>query len=41
MLRPAGLAVFAVVALPWFALMQHRYPGFFDYFTSPITSMTS
>jgi len=32
LLHPAGLAVFAVVALPWFVLMQHRYPGFFDYF---------
>ena len=32
LLHPAGLAVFAVVALPWFALMQHRDPGFFDYF---------
>jgi 4-amino-4-deoxy-L-arabinose transferase-like glycosyltransferase len=27
-----GLAVFAVVMLPWFVAMQQRYPGFFDYF---------
>jgi len=32
LLHPLGLAVFALVALPWFALMQWRYPGFFDYF---------
>lgn len=32
LLHPAGLAVFAVLALPWFALMQLRYPAFFDYF---------
>jgi 4-amino-4-deoxy-L-arabinose transferase-like glycosyltransferase len=30
--HPAGLAVFAVIALPWMGLMQQRYPGFFDYF---------
>lgn len=31
-LHPAGLAAFAVIALPWMLLMQQRYPGFFDYF---------
>lgn len=31
-LHPAGLAVFGAIALPWMALMQQRYPGFFDYF---------
>ncbi|AHV93341.1 ArnT family glycosyltransferase [Bordetella holmesii] len=29
---PPALAAFAVVALPWFAYMQVRYPGFFHYF---------
>lgn len=32
LLHPLGLAVFAAVALPWFVLMQLRYPAFFDYF---------
>ncbi|HEX6707724.1 MAG TPA: glycosyltransferase family 39 protein [Albitalea sp.] len=32
LLHPLGLAVFAALALPWFVLMQQRYPGFFDYF---------
>ena len=32
LLHPAGLGLFAALALPWFALMQLRYPGFFDYF---------
>lgn len=32
LLHPGGLAVFAAVALPWFVLMQIRFPGFFDYF---------
>ncbi|MEK8049108.1 glycosyltransferase family 39 protein [Ideonella sp. DXS22W] len=32
LLHPAGLAVFAVIALPWFVAMQQRFPGFFDYF---------
>ena len=32
LLHPAGIAVFALVALPWFVLMQLRYPGFYDYF---------
>lgn len=32
LLHPAGLAVFALIAAPWFVLMQMRYPGFVDYF---------
>ncbi len=32
LLHPLGLLLFAALALPWFALMQLRYPGFFDYF---------
>ena len=32
LLHPAGLAVFAAVALPWLWAMQQRYPDFFDYF---------
>ena len=32
LLHPAALALFALIALPWFVLMQQRYPGFFDYF---------
>jgi 4-amino-4-deoxy-L-arabinose transferase-like glycosyltransferase len=32
LLHPLGLAVFALVGLPWFIAMQSRYPGFFDYF---------
>src|SRR5262245_11937801 len=27
-----GMALFAVIGLPWFLLMQARYPGFFEYF---------
>jgi 4-amino-4-deoxy-L-arabinose transferase-like glycosyltransferase len=27
-----GLALFAVIGLPWFLLVQARYPGFFEYF---------
>ena len=27
-----GLALFGIVAAPWFLLMQARYPGFFEYF---------
>src|SRR5262245_11243113 len=27
-----GVALFAVLGLPWFLLMQARYPGFFAYF---------
>ena len=32
LLHPFGLLLFALIALPWFVLMQQRYPGFFDYF---------
>ena len=32
LLHPLGLLLFAAMALPWFVLMQLRYPGFFDYF---------
>jgi 4-amino-4-deoxy-L-arabinose transferase-like glycosyltransferase len=32
LLHPAGLAVFAAVALPWLMAMQLRFPAFFDYF---------
>jgi 4-amino-4-deoxy-L-arabinose transferase-like glycosyltransferase len=32
LLHPFGLLLFVALALPWFALMQLRYPGFFDYF---------
>ena len=31
-LHPLALAVFAVVALPWFVAMQLHHDGFFDYF---------
>ncbi|HEY2928775.1 glycosyltransferase family 39 protein [Piscinibacter sp.] len=31
LVHPLALLVFVAVALPWFALMQQRYPGFFDY----------
>jgi 4-amino-4-deoxy-L-arabinose transferase-like glycosyltransferase len=27
-----GLALFLLIAAPWFVAMQMRYPGFFDYF---------
>lgn len=27
-----GVLVFLLLGLPWFLLMQQRYPGFFDYF---------
>ena len=27
-----GLALFAAIAVPWFALMEVRHPGFLDYF---------
>jgi 4-amino-4-deoxy-L-arabinose transferase-like glycosyltransferase len=27
-----GVVLFALIAVPWFALMEARYPGFFDYF---------
>ena len=29
---PVGSLVFLALGLPWFVLMQHFYPGFFDYF---------
>jgi 4-amino-4-deoxy-L-arabinose transferase-like glycosyltransferase len=32
LLHPFGVLLFAAIALPWMLLMQHRYPGFFDYF---------
>lgn len=32
LLWPPALLVFAAVAVPWFVLMQVRYPGFYDYF---------
>ncbi len=32
LLHPLGLLGFVLVAAPWFATMQSRYPGFFDYF---------
>lgn len=32
LLHPLGLLTFALIALPWFWVMQQRYPGFFDYF---------
>ena len=32
LLHPLGLLAFALVGLPWFVVMQQRYPGFFDYF---------
>jgi len=31
LLHPAGVLVFAAIALPWFFEMQRRYPGFLDY----------
>ena len=34
----AGLALFAAIAVPWFALMEARHPGFLDYSSSTITS---
>lgn len=32
LLSPIPLAVFAVTAVPWFAVMQYRYPDFLHYF---------
>jgi 4-amino-4-deoxy-L-arabinose transferase-like glycosyltransferase len=32
LLHPAGLAVFMLIAAPWFVSMQLRFSGFFDYF---------
>ncbi|PZP32870.1 MAG: glycosyl transferase [Roseateles depolymerans] len=31
-LHPLGLALFALIALPWFLAMQQQFPAFFDYF---------
>lgn len=28
---PSGLALFALITVPWFAVVQSRYPGFMDY----------
>ena len=32
LLHPWGLCAFALIGLPWFVVMQLRFPGFFDYF---------
>jgi 4-amino-4-deoxy-L-arabinose transferase-like glycosyltransferase len=32
LLHPLGPIAFALVAAPWFVMVQQRYPGFFDYF---------
>jgi hypothetical protein len=32
LLHPAGWLLFVVLALPWFIVMQQRFPAFFDYF---------
>lgn len=32
LVHPLGPALFALVAVPWFAAMQARYPGFAEYF---------
>jgi 4-amino-4-deoxy-L-arabinose transferase-like glycosyltransferase len=32
LLHPLGIAAFALIAVPWFATMQARYPGYFEYF---------
>mgnify|MGYP002075699001 FL=1 len=32
MLHPLALLVFAAIAMPWFAAMAGRFPGFLDYF---------
>lgn len=32
LLHPLPLALFALIVLPWHAWMEHRYPGFFDYY---------
>ena len=32
LLSPVPLLLFAVTAVPWFAVMQYRYPDFLDYF---------
>ncbi len=32
LLSPLGIVVFLVIAAPWFALVQERYPGFLHFF---------
>ena len=32
LISPPGVAVFIVIAAPWFLLVQERYPGFFHFF---------
>lgn len=32
LLNPLGILLFLAVALPWFVLVQMKYPGFFHYF---------
>jgi 4-amino-4-deoxy-L-arabinose transferase-like glycosyltransferase len=32
LLHPGALLLFAAVVVPWFAAMEQRFPGFFDYF---------
>lgn len=32
LLSLTGAAAFLAIVAPWFVLMQHRYPGFYDYF---------
>ena len=32
LLHPLGLLAFALVAAPWFVMVQWRYPAFYDYF---------
>ncbi len=32
LLRPAGPALFLLIAAPWFILMEHRHPGFLRFF---------
>lgn len=32
LLNPLGILVFLAIALPWFVLVQMKYPGFFHYF---------
>jgi len=32
LLSVPGLALLALIAVPWFVVMQQRYPGFLDYF---------
>jgi 4-amino-4-deoxy-L-arabinose transferase-like glycosyltransferase len=32
LVSPLGIALFALITVPWFALMAQRYPGFLHYF---------